>query len=276
LHEENAGLGEIISIEEFAVRRAGAPTSHGRCSADLRFMELADQRGQDVRALQVVVVIGAIHISRHGADEIASVLPSVSLAHFDPGDFGNRIPLIRRLEWSGEQILLLHRLGREFRVDARAAKEEQLVYARLRSAVNQIILNLQILVKERGRLLIVCENAPDFRSRDKDILRLSVAVELVYGRRIEQIEFLAWSLDQVDKLLALQLAPNSAPDQPAMARHINPRIVLHLPHTIAQLDLSLQRNWTRIQFFETAQQDPNKNNKSTMTQKQIGFADEFC
>ena len=43
----------------------------------------------------------AVQIGRHGADKMTAELPPTGLAQSDPGDFGNGVPLIGRLERPG-------------------------------------------------------------------------------------------------------------------------------------------------------------------------------
>ena len=55
----------------------------------------------------------------------------VSLAELDPGDLGDGVGFVRRLERAGQQRALRDRLRRELRVNAGAAEEEQLARAML-------------------------------------------------------------------------------------------------------------------------------------------------
>jgi hypothetical protein len=81
-------------------------------------MDLAEQRRQHVRVVQVEIVTGAIKIGRHRADEVLSILPRVGLAELDARYLGQRIRLIGRLERAGQQRILRDRLRRELRVNA--------------------------------------------------------------------------------------------------------------------------------------------------------------
>ena len=49
-HQEEAGVGEVVHVQELAARRAGAPDRHLAAARRLRVVELADERGQHVRA----------------------------------------------------------------------------------------------------------------------------------------------------------------------------------------------------------------------------------
>ena len=60
LHEMEAGVGAIVNMQEFAPRRAGTPDHHLLRACQLRFMEAADQGGDDVAELGMIIVAGAV------------------------------------------------------------------------------------------------------------------------------------------------------------------------------------------------------------------------
>src|ERR1022692_1653064 len=115
-------------------------------------MKFTDERGQNMRGLQIIIVIRPIEVGRHHADEIAAVLAAVGLAHFDAGDFGDGVPLIRRFERASQKMLLFDRLGGEFWVNARTSEEQKLFDAGQMRPMDEVVLNLQVLKKESGRL----------------------------------------------------------------------------------------------------------------------------
>ena len=49
-------------------------------------MHAADEGGQDVGVLRVVVVAGAVHVGGHGGDEVGAVLAVVGIAKTDAGE----------------------------------------------------------------------------------------------------------------------------------------------------------------------------------------------
>ena len=65
---------------------------------NLSFMESSDHRREDVRGLQIVIIIWSIKIGGHGANEIAAELFSVGLAELNPGNFSDGVPFIRGLQ----------------------------------------------------------------------------------------------------------------------------------------------------------------------------------
>ena len=60
LEEGEAGVGEVVDVEEFGAWGAGAPDGEAVGAGVLGFDRLADERGQDVAGLQVGVVAGAV------------------------------------------------------------------------------------------------------------------------------------------------------------------------------------------------------------------------
>src|SRR5689334_25256248 len=100
LEEKKTGGGEIIHMEEFTARIARTPDRDFARPGLLRLVRLAHERGEDMRALEIEVVVRPIEVGRHGADEIRSVLTRVCLAKFDPGNLRHRIGFVRRLERS--------------------------------------------------------------------------------------------------------------------------------------------------------------------------------
>src|SRR5439155_13236380 len=95
----------------------------------LGLMKPANQRREDVRRLQIEIIVGAIQIRGHDADEIATMLAAKRLSQLDAGNFRDRIRLVRRLQFPVEKILLANRLRREPRINARASQKQQLANA---------------------------------------------------------------------------------------------------------------------------------------------------
>ena len=123
-------------MQKFAHGSPGSPASDRLRPGLFGFVKFANQRRQDMRGLQIVVVIWPIHVRWHRADKIAAVLPAISLAHLKAGDLGHGVPFIGRFERAGEQVIFFKRLGREFRVNTGTAQKEQFFDARFTRAVN--------------------------------------------------------------------------------------------------------------------------------------------
>ena len=132
---------------------------------------LADQRRQDVRVLGIEVVARTIEIGGHGRQVSGLELPVVGPAHLDAGDLGQRIRTVGGLERPGEQILFLDRLRAELGVDTTGAEEEQAIDTGAVAGINHVGLNDQVFANEVCRIKIVGENAADFGSGEKDVMR---------------------------------------------------------------------------------------------------------
>jgi hypothetical protein len=78
--------------------------------------------------LGMIVVARPVEVGWHYGDEIRAVLLTKGLYQLDTGDLGHRVPLIGRLQWSGQEHLFVHRLRRHFGIDAGRAEEEELLH----------------------------------------------------------------------------------------------------------------------------------------------------
>jgi len=56
-------------------------------------------------------------------------------------------------------------------------------------AVDQMILDRQVLIQKSHRLLAVRQDAPDLGRRYKNILRLFLSVEFLHRRAVQQVQF---------------------------------------------------------------------------------------
>ena len=97
--------------------------------------------------------------------------PRISLAQLDARDLRQRVGFVRRLQRAGQQRALRDRLRREFRINARAAEEEQLLRAEIVRRLDEVVLDAQILEQELDGKIVVRLDAADFRRRDHDDLR---------------------------------------------------------------------------------------------------------
>ena len=91
-------------------------------------MKLPDERGKNMRGFEVKVIVRAIKVRRHYRNKVGAVLFIVISAEFDRCYLGNSIRLVGRLKGIGQEILFLHGLGCEFRVDAGRTEIEQLLH----------------------------------------------------------------------------------------------------------------------------------------------------
>ncbi len=180
-----------------------------------------------MRGLQIVIVVRPIHVRRHGADEIAAVLPPIRLAQFDARDFGDGIPLVRRLQFAGEKKFLLQRLRCELGINAGTAEEQKFFNARQLRGVDQIVLNLEIFKKKFRRLRAVRVDAADLGRRDENKFRLCLRKKFLHGGGVQQIDFLLSPANEVFETLPLKFAPDGAAHQSVVSGHINARIFVH-------------------------------------------------
>ena len=82
-------------------------------------MEAADEGGEDMRVLGVVVIVGTIEVGRHNGDVVGAVLAIEELTVFQSTNLRQRIRFVGLFQLAGEQATLLHWLRRQARIDAR-------------------------------------------------------------------------------------------------------------------------------------------------------------
>ena len=140
-----------------------------------------------MRAMQIVIVIRTIQVGWHGGNEITAVLPPVCLTKLNPGNFSHCIPFICWLQRTGKEVLFFQRLRRQLRINARAAQEQKFCHARTVSAMDQIVLDLQVLEQEFGRILIVGQTAAHLCRSDKNVFGFFSRVETLDGSRVQKV-----------------------------------------------------------------------------------------
>src|SRR5690606_8367815 len=148
LHQVHTCVGHVIDVQELAHRPARAPHDQGVVSARLRFMRLPQQGRQHVTVLKVEVVVRPVQVGWHDAQIAGAVLAVVCLAQLETGYLGDGIRLVRPLQRTGEEILLLDRLRAIARIDAARAEEHEVPHPGFVRTVNEIGLDHQVLVDE--------------------------------------------------------------------------------------------------------------------------------
>ena len=78
-------------------------------------------------------------------------------------------------------------------------------------------MELQILVEKLGWPGVIRLNASDLGGSDENVLRSLGLVELLYGRGVKQVQFVARMPNEVAKTAAVQFAPQGAADQAAVS-----------------------------------------------------------
>src|SRR5262250_3474532 len=101
------------------------------------------------------IVARAVKIGRHRRDEIASVLAPVGLTKLDPGDFGDRVGLIGRLEAPCQQCVFGNGLGSFAWINARRTEEQKLFDARAVGGMDDVSLDEQVVVEKISRERVV-------------------------------------------------------------------------------------------------------------------------
>src|ERR1700730_6210615 len=81
----DAGVSEIVDVEELAPRRAAAPDDDFRGARHFGFVKAAQECSRDVAGLGMEIVAGAVKIPRHRRYEIAPMLATVGLTKLDAG-----------------------------------------------------------------------------------------------------------------------------------------------------------------------------------------------
>lgn len=103
-----------------------------------------------------------VQIGGHPRNCIPIVLNPIRLAHLDPGDLGNGVPLVRGLERARQQCVLRDGLRSEFGVNAGGAEEQELLDSESVGGVDDVGLDLEIDGDEIRRVGVVGVNAADF------------------------------------------------------------------------------------------------------------------
>src|SRR5690242_19923909 len=101
------------------------------------------------------------------------------------------------------------------------------MHARFASAMDQVILDLEVFVKEGGGLLVVGHDATHFGGGDEDVFGLGFAIKFIDGGFVEEVEFLAKAAYDGGKALFVEFAPDRAADEATMAGNVDPGFALH-------------------------------------------------
>ena len=221
LHQEHAGVSEVVGAQELATRCSGAPDRHRRRIRQFALVEAPDQRRRHVTVVGVVVVAAAVQIRRHRRNKVGAVLLAIGLAQLDRGDLGNRVPFIGRLQRTGQQRLLGYRLRRQLRIDAGGTEREQLLDAGLERSANDVEADRQIVSNEVRRKSIVGVNTADMTGGDDDRIRLIALQPRLGGRLLGEVE-LGPCRGENFAIFAAQPPNDGRPGQPVMPGHIDP------------------------------------------------------
>ena len=223
VHYMDTGLGHVVYVEEFALRRTHAPDHDLFGTADLGFVKTADQGGNDVGVLGVVVVAGAIKVGRHHAAVVGTVLAVVAFAELDAGNLGHGIGLVGWLQNARQQGIFSHRLGGQFGVDAAGTEEEQFLHARLPRLVDDVGFDHQVLVDELGRVGVVGVDATDLGCCKVNLIRFFCLEESPYGGLVGEIKLGVGAGNDVGLTLGLQHTDDGGANHATVACYVDLR-----------------------------------------------------
>lgn len=179
-HQMDQRVGAVVGVQEFPERSACAPKRYGRRARRGRFVDLPDKRRQHVTGLEVVIVVRAVEVGRHAADEIRAVLLPISLAKLDPCDLRQGVPFVARLQRAAQQFCLRRRLPRVLGVDTSRTNVEKPFDAIAVGGVDQVRSDRQVLVEEFGGTCAVRHDSADLRGCDEHDFR-PVPLEPCFG-----------------------------------------------------------------------------------------------
>jgi hypothetical protein len=169
-HQEHAGACQVVAVEEFAARRARSPDNEFPVAPHLGFVGLADQGGQDVAGLQVVVVAGAVEVGRHDREVARAVLAVVGPAHLDARDLGHGVGAVRGFKGARQQVGFADGLRTFPGIDAAGAQKKETLHARKVCAVDDVGLDGEVRVDEIRRERVVGVDAADFGCGQEDVI----------------------------------------------------------------------------------------------------------
>ena len=187
-HQKHAGIGKIVAVEKFAARPTRSPDNELPVSPNLGFMGLADQGGQDVAGLQVVVVARAVEVGRHDRKVARAVLAVVGPAHLDARDLGQGVGAVRGFQGAAQKIGFADGLRTFPWIDAAGAQKKEVLHACLVGAVDDVGLDGQIGVDEIRRVCVVGVDASDFGGGQKDVTWPFVLEERTHLRLIHEVQ----------------------------------------------------------------------------------------
>lgn len=218
LHEKDAGIRQVIAVEEFALGRARAPEPYFWAIGGLEGLEdvlgdgavagfilldgfpiillgefgqvhLADQGWEDMGVVEVEVVFWPIEVGGHDGQVIGTVLTVVGCTELDAGDLGDGIGFIGAFEGAGQEVFFPDRLRAVTRIDATGAQKQELTHIRLEGGVNDIGLDGEIVVEKVRRIALVGPDPTHFCCGQEHVFGTLFGKEGLHGGLIGEIKF---------------------------------------------------------------------------------------
>src|SRR5262249_53390041 len=123
------------------------------------------------------------------ADGIESILAAIRLRQLDPGNLGDRVPFIRRLQRAGQKAIFPNRLFGELRINARRTEEQQLLRSVSPCRIDNIRSNKQVVLKKVDRGRAVGQDSADTGGGQKNEFRPLMLKKTVNGGCVAKIHF---------------------------------------------------------------------------------------
>lgn len=182
--------------------------------------------------LGVVVVTRAIEIGRHSRQVLGTVLAVVAPAHFDASNLGKRIRTIGRFQWASQKVFLLHGLRCQFGVDAAGAKEQESGDSVLPGAMDDAVLDGEVVADEFCRVGVVGDNAPHLGRGQEDVFRLVFSKELVGGFVVSEVKLGMGALEDVGVSLSFEVFDDGRANESSMPCHIDACVFVHADYSL--------------------------------------------
>ena len=227
VHQEEAKVGKVVDIQEFAQRAAIAPANHLFKMLLLGLVETTNQSREDMAMLGVVVVVRAVEVGGHHADEVGAILSVEIFAILKTADFGEGVGLVGGFQAAGEEAGLRHGLRGETRIDAAAAKELEFLHTMTPSGIDNIHLEHHILIHEISRGFIVGYDTANLSSGKKYIFRFFGGEKILNITLLCEVELGMRTCHEVVIALPLQLPHYGAAYHSLMASNIDFRVFVH-------------------------------------------------
>ena len=176
---------------------------------------------------RVIVVARAIQIGGHGADGVKTILFAIGLAHLDARDFGQSVGVVGWFQRPCQQVLFLDGLRAQLGVNARRPKKQQLFAAVAVCAVDNVVLDLQVLVNELCGICGIGVDASHLGGGQNHHVRSVLGKKSPHPGLIAQIQFCMRACELPFIARTRQGTTQGAAYKPPVARHIDQSIFAH-------------------------------------------------
>jgi hypothetical protein len=199
---EHDPLGAVVDVEELACGRAVAPEDDLRLTALLCLDHLPDQRRDHVRRLEVEVVSRAVEVDRQQVDRVDAVLLAVRLRADEQRLLGDAVGRVRLLRVALPEVFLAERHGRELRVRAHRAEQDELGHPVQPRLLDHVRAHHQVRVPVAAGIRAVRADAADLGREMDHQLRPCVGEQPLRVLPVRQVVVRAAGDDRVEPLRA--------------------------------------------------------------------------